>query len=185
MKRIAALLLALAAVVCAAACKPAEKPKETSSEEGYIAMLDCAIKLPTEFSRELLDNVLPPSETDFYINYYRENKDMDYLEALAGQYRDICEGYTEKYGEGWKLSYSVVSVDVKDEDGIANYKSYDSYYFTTYGVNTDDIDAVVFVTVNVRIESPSDSNEREKILQCFSLNGKWYSFYGARLGINL
>lgn len=181
MKKLLCVLLSALFVLSLASCNKTNG----FNKDGWKDMLDAAIKLPTECTRELLDKVNPPEETDFYIKYYKEEKNQDYLAELANQFKDITDRYTEDYGADWKLSYTVLDVQEKDAEGIANYKSYDGYYFRTYGIDTDKIQAVTFVKVNVHMESSSYTNDKEKTLQCFCIGGVWYSFYGAMLGTKL
>ena len=182
MKRALALIIAVVTLLSLAAC--GQKDPGSADDAGYLLMLDNAIRLPREYSRELFDKVAPPSETEYKIEMYR-SKGEDYLAAVEAQYAKTCSDYDEVYGKDWVLSYTVVSVDEKDEAGIENYKKFDNYFFETYGIDTDKITAVVFVKVNVHIESPRDYNDKEKTIQCFCLDGNWYSFYGAMMGLKM
>ncbi len=180
-------MMALTALLALCACTAGEKIKDDALKydpEGYKTLLDNALKLTANFDRKLLDKVSHPNETEYYINYYKE-KDQDYIDLLKNEFNGIGEDYAERYGDDWKLSYTVDSVEEKDAEGIENYKKFDSYYFKTYNINTDDIQAVTFVKVTVHIEGSLGSNDKQKTIQCFCIGGEWYSFYAIRLGIKL
>lgn len=182
MKKLTAVLLLVLFVASLAACSG--KQNADYDPEGYRQMFDAAIRLPREFSRELLDLVLPPSETDYYIELYN-GRDRNYMVELKNEFDSMSKEYSEKYGDDYVIKYDVVEAEVKDEAGIAQYKNYDSHYFNTYGVDTDKIQAVTFVTVRLTISGSKDEYSREKTLQCFCIDGVWYSFYGAMLTTKL
>ncbi|MBR3383073.1 MAG: hypothetical protein IKG85_08595 [Clostridia bacterium] len=182
MKRIIAVILLAAMLAALAACTG----KNTEYDpEGYKALLDNAIKLPSEYSDELFEKVCFPGETSYFVDYYKNEKNDDYLRLIREDYGKIADHYAEVYGEDWKLSYVINEAQVKDAEGIEQYKAFDSFYFKTYGVNVDRIQAVTFAKVTVSISGSKDSNSKEKTVQCFCVDGVWYSFYAKRLGVNL
>ena len=183
MKRSIAIILLAALLASFAACSVKNTPAR--DPEGYIALLDNAIRLPAEHSDELIRKVYYPGETEYYVNYYRDNKGEDYMAILNEEFGNIAAHYAETYGEDWKLSYKINEADVKDAAGIEKYKSFDSFYFKTYGIDTDKITDVVFAKVTVTIEGSKDSNSKDKTVQCFCVDGEWYSFYAIRLGVSL
>ena len=185
-KRVLIILLALFMLAaCACADSPADPESGAESKDGYLTVLDSACELTKHFDRDLMDKVVPPLETEYYVQQYRESKDVDYIEALAENYAQIAAEYDEYFGDDWKLTYTVTALDEKDEEGIANYKVFDHYYFETYGIDLDSIDAVTFVKAKVHIEGSKGSNDKEKTLQFFRSGGEWYSFYAARFGIKM
>ena len=182
MKRLTAILLAFLMVISFAACSGSSRADY--KKDGYITLLDNAIKLPSEYSEALVKKVLWPGEIDFMVKSYSE-RGKDYMALLEEDFTHIRENYSEVYGEDWKLSYTIDSVDEKDEKGIENYKNFDGFYFDSYGVDTSRIRAVTFLKVTVRIEGSRDQNEKQKTIQCFCIDNEWYSFYAIRLGVNL
>ena len=184
MKRFVSIILLASMLLAFAACS-GKKPGGGFDPEGYKDLLDCAIRLPSEFSEELVKQVIHPGEYAFHADYYKENKGEDYLALLQAEFAKIAQSYAETFGEDWKLSYKINEAQVKDEKGIENYKNFDSFYFKTYNVDVDRIQSVVFAKVTVSIEGSLDSNSKDKTVQCFCIDGKWYSFYAVRLGVNL
>ena len=179
--------MALTALLTLCACTAGDKIKDGAvkyDREGYKALFDNALKLPRQFDRKLLDKVSHPNEIEYNINSYNE-RGQDYIALLQTEFDGIGKDYTERYGDDWKLSYTVDSVDEKNAEGIENYKKFDSYFFKTYNINTDDIQAVTFVKVTVHIEGSLGSNDKQKTVQCFCIGGEWYSFYAIRLGIKM
>lgn len=185
MKRTASLLIfaALLFSLCACASKPAA-PSE-GSRDGYVEVLNSACELTKNFDRALMDKVVPPGETDYFIDFYREKKNEDYIEALGSDYARIAAEYDEYFGDDWKLTCTVLDAEERDEAGIQQYRDFDSYFFSTYGYDPAKVDAVTIVKVKLHIEGSKASNDKEKTLQFFRTGGEWYSFYAARLGINL
>lgn len=184
MKKAISIMLLTLLLLSLFACAEAPQ-KQEENKEGYIEVLDAACELVKHFDRELMDKVIPPLETEYYTKLYRERKNEDYVEALKSEYAQIAAQYDEVFGEDWKLSYSVISVDERDSEGIEQYKSFDGYYFREYGFDLDAIDAVSFVKANVHIEGSKGSNDKERTLQFFRTGGKWYSFYAPRFGIKM
>ena len=182
MKRITAIVLfaVMAALLCA--CSAASKPE--FDKDGWRVPLDSAVTLTHEFDEALLDKIVPKSETEYYVDLFK-GKGEDYIDVLSKEFESIRADYAERYGDDWTVSYEVTEVTEKDEEGIRKYKEFDSYFFKTYNINTDDISAVTFVKVRVHIEGSKGSNDKDKTLQCFCLNGEWYSFYAIRLGVKL
>ena len=191
MKKITALILVLVSALALCACgsggsNTAETPAPSAGDGGYIEMLDAAIALIGGYSRELMDKVIPPEETEYYIDFYsHKDPPVDYLTELKNQFAEMADNYAATYGDDWKLSYKVKTVDCKDAEGRQKYLDYDHFYFNTYGIDMSKVDDVVFVTVDIHIEGSKDSNDKEKTLQCFRYNGNWYSFYGAMMGTKL
>ena len=181
MKRIIAILIAALCLAALAACGA---KNDNTDREGYKAMLDIASELPREHSRETLDLIFPASGTDYLINTFKD-RGRDYIEELNAQYDEMHENYAAKYGSDYEITYTVTEAVEKDAQGIENYKSYDSHYFDVYGVDPDAVTAVTFVTVHLRIEGSKDSYERDKTLQCFCIDGRWYSFYSLQLPLKL
>lgn len=189
MKRFSFILIVLAALLAFTACNggggaPAESPKPSADPEGYKAMFDEALLLLTDYSDERLARVLHKGELDYNIDQYKQ-RDKDYLQLVRQEFETTAQKYTETYGSDWKLSYTINSVEVKDAEGIEKYKKFDSFFFDSYGIDTDSITDVVFVKLTVKIEGSVDSNTKDKTIQCFCSDGSWYSFYAVRLGLKL
>lgn len=181
MKKALALILLLAMLAALAAC--GEKPA-SYDKEGYKALFDIAVNLPKEHSRETINKIFPSSGTDYLIKTFAE-RDRDYMAELDAQYNDMDSSYAEKYGDDYRITYTVVKAVEKDKEGIEQYRSYDSHYFDVYGVDASKVVAVTFVTVSLKIEGSKDSYEREKTLQCYCIDGNWYSFYSTQLPLKL
>ncbi len=181
MKRFTAVVLA---ALCLAALCACGVKKTNYDREGYKAMFDIAVNLPRDHSREKIDRIFPASGTDYLVTVFSD-RGRNYLEELDNQYNEMHAEYAEKYGDDYAITYEVVNAVEKDKAGIEQYKNYDSHYFDVYGVDTDAVQAVTFVTVKLRIEGSKDSYEREKTLQCFCIDGNWYSFYSTQLPTKL
>lgn len=190
MKKLIAITIALASLLALCACgsgTPAEKPDPAApafDKEGYKGMLDTALTLVSDFNEESFAKVIPQCEIDYNIKEFA-SRDKDYIELVKQEYAATAAAYAETYGDDWKLSYVINSVDEKDAEGIEKYKSFDNFYFTTYGVDLDKISAVTFVKATVKIEGSKGSNTKDKTLQCFCYNNEWYSFYAVRFGFKL
>lgn len=182
MKRLTAIMLL--AVFAALLCACSAAPDAEFDKDGWRVPLDSAVALTHEFDKALLDKIVPHSETEYYVGFFKD-KGQDYITVLSDEFESIRADYAERYGDDWAVSYEVTEVTEKDEEGIRKYKEFDSFYFETFNVNTDDITAVTFVKVRVHIEGSKGSNDKEKTLQCFCLGREWYSFYAMRLGVKL
>ena len=198
--RILSLMIALALLLSLAACSndgPAETPSDTPDaasptessanefdKDGWKLLLDNGLKLVSDYSEELFRTVVPASEIDFNVSEYAK-RDKDYLALVRSEYEEMAEHYTQTYGEGWTLSYTVNSVDEKDAEGIEKYKAFDNFYFNSYGIDLDSISAVTFVKLTVKIEGPLGSNTKDKTIQCFCSDNEWWSFYALRIGLKL
>jgi hypothetical protein len=183
MKRFSALLLALITLLALCAChKEPEKPAPEA--ESCTDLLDKCVKLAEKYDEDLVREVMPAGMLDYYI---AENakKDKDFLELLKAQFEESQAVYARTYGEDWKITYEMLEADEKDEAGIESYKAFDSFYFSNYGIDTDKIEAVTFAKVRMHIEGSLDSNDKEKTIQCFLIDGKWYSFYAVMMGLRL
>lgn len=182
MKRIAALSILLAMLLAFAAC--GAKKNTEYDKEGYMTIFEIASELPRDHSREKLDRIFPSTGTDYLISTYAEH-DRDYMEEINAQYDYMHEQYVEKYGADYKIKCEVVEAVEKDEEGIKQYLNFDNHYFEVYGVDKNKVAAVTFVTVRITIEGSLDSFEREKTLQCYCVDGNWYSFYSTQLPLKL
>ena len=197
MKKIFALVLAIAALLVFCACSgtpggeasPTEAaetlaPSKDFDKDGWKLLLDNGLKLVSDYSEELLRTVIPAGEIEFNVNEFAK-RDKDYLALVRQDYEDAAKAYTEAYGEGWTLSYTVNTVDDKDAEGIEKYRAFDSFYFKSYGIDVSGISAVTFVKVTVKIEGPLGSNTKDKTIQCFCYDNEWWSFYALRIGLKL
>ncbi len=168
--------------------EPSLSPEATaapSDDDWYRSMFDSALMLVRLFDEQLLDRVVHPNQTAALVKEYREKKDQDYIELLRQDLQSVALDYQDRYGEDWRLSYKVNEIIDKDAEGIEHYKQYDSHYFNVYNIDTDEIDAVAFVKVTVSIKGSLGENSKDKTVQCFRIDGKWYSFYAIRLGLKL
>lgn len=182
MKKLIAILIAALMLLPLAACK---KPGSADfKKDGYTDMFDAAIKLVTDFDRETLDKVQHPAEISYKISEFKK-KDVDYIEALKDEFAGVAASYDEKYGPGWVITYTIDETVEKDEDGIEKYKAFDEFYFRTYGIDTDKFQAVTFVKLTVHISGPLGSGEKARTVQCFCIDGVWYSLYAIRLALKL
>lgn len=193
MKKLLAVFLTAAMLLVFAACRrdpgvtdPSPAPGATSeADEWYKSMFNSAMMIVRMFDEQLLDRIIYPGQLEALKKEYREKKDQDYIELLRRDYEAVAAGYTETYGEDWRLSYKINEIIDKDAEGIENYKKFDSHYFKAYNVDTDKIDAVAFVKLTVTIKGSLGENSKDKTIQCFRIDGKWYSFYALRLGVKL
>ena len=183
MKKMLSFAMLLIFSLSLAACRGNVAPP--AEEESVTDLLDAAAQLPSSFSEELLDKCIPESEKAYNVSIYRERKNEDYIESLRGQYAEVAKNYDEKYGEGWSVTYTVSETVEKDAEGIEKYKDFDNYFFTTYEIDLDKVDAVTFVKVTVRVEGPNGSGEKDRTVQCFRLDGRWYSFYSLGFAANI
>ena len=184
MKRILSILLIALTLASLAACSG--KPSPSEEPESYKTLLDNAVQLYNDgFSREQLDKVCHPNETEYKIAAFRERRDSDYIEALQNDIESFRRTYDELYGDDWKISYTVREAVEKDEAGIEQYKNYDNYYFEEYGIDTGKFQAVTFAKITVHIEGSKGSFDKDKTIQCFCIDGKWYSLYAIMIGYSL
>lgn len=185
MKRILALILSLITLTALCACRK-DTPVQPSGDEkeGYKLLLDKCTELAQGYDDALVREVMPAGMLDYYITE-NAKKDKDFLALLKDQFEESQKAYAETYGEDWKITYELLEADEKDEAGIENYKSFDDFYFENYGIDTDKIEAVTFAKVRMHIEGSRDSNDKEKTIQCFMIDGKWYSFYAVMMGLRL
>ncbi|MBO6060992.1 MAG: hypothetical protein J6P98_02605 [Clostridia bacterium] len=181
MKRIIPILLLAAFILPLAACSV---PAPAVDKDGWKVPLENALGLIREYDPALLETIVPPSENEYFINYYKE-KGEDYEELLRGEYAAVAEEYNEVFGEDWVITYELLDAAEKDEEGIRKYKEFDGFYFETYGIDTDKIQAVTFVKALVKISGSKGENSKEKTVQCFCYDGEWYSFYALRFGLKL
>lgn len=180
MKKAIAIFAALVMLFAFAACK-----KETvQNKDGYIELLDNSMELMRNYSEELARKVMPEGMVDSQVKA-NEERGRDFFALLEQQFSDQRASYAATYGDDWKISYTVNEAVEKDKEGIENYKAFDAHYFETYGIDTSKITAVTFAKVTVRIEGSRDSNEKDKTIQCFLIDGKWYSFYAVMMGLRL
>jgi uncharacterized lipoprotein YehR (DUF1307 family) len=182
MKKITALLLIVLTLASFAACS--NKPSANYDHEGYKTLLDEAIKLYPVFSEEQFAKVCHPNDIAYNVeNYKKSNK--DYIEAVRTVLDGLNEKYTALYGEDWKISYTIREAVEKDEKGIEKYKKYDSHYFKQYNIDTDKFQAVTFAKITVHIEGSKGSYDKDRTIQCFCIDGVWYSLYAYRIGFAL
>ena len=183
MKRFLSIALIALTLASFAAC--GKSPSAGYDPEGYKALLDDALQLYNDgFSREQVDKVCHPNEIAYKIDDYKK-KDKDYIDALDNDIEATRTMYDELYGEDWKISYSIREAVVKDDNGIEKYKQFDSHYFELYGIDTDAFQAVTFAKVTVHIEGSKGSFDKDRTIQCFCIDGKWYSLYAIRIGLAL
>ena len=183
MKRFLSILLIALTLASLAACS--KKPAAAFDPEGYKALLDDALLLYNgEYSREQVDKVCHPNEIAYKIDDYKK-KDRDYLEELSNDIKTVCKRYDDLYGDDWKISYTIREAVVKDEAGIEKYKAFDSHYFDLYGIDTDKFQAVTFAKITVHIEGSKGSFDKDRTIQCFCIDGVWYSLYAIRIGLAL
>lgn len=183
MKKLISAALAALLLLSLCACS-GNKPQPPVEKDSYNVLLDASLKLVTDFDRETLDKVLYRSQIEYMIQDYA-SKDKDYIAALEEEFASVAAAYTEAYGEDWKLSYTINETIEKDAEGIEKYKEFDSFYFKTYGIDTDKIQAVTFLKVTAHIAGSLGSNSKDRTIQCFMIDGAWYSFYAIRLGLKL
>lgn len=183
MKKIIAVLLVLLTLASFAAC--GKKPAASFDREGYKVLLDESVKLYSDFSREQVEKVCHPNEIAYKTDMYRERKDADYIELLGKDLEAVCEKYDELYGTDWKITYTIREAVEKDEKGIEQYKQFDHFYFEEYNIDTDAFQAVTFAKVTVHIEGSKGSFDKNKTIQCFCIDGTWYSLYAFRIGLAL
>lgn len=189
-KRFAAFMLAVIFVLCLSACGTGDTQNGGNGgaefdKEGYRVLLDNAAKLPSEFSEELLNKVMHPGEIKYKSDFYASEKNEDFIALVREEFETTAQSYAETYGDDWKITYTVNEAVEKDAEGIQNYKEFDGFYFNTYNIDTDKIQAVTFAKVTVHIEGSKDFNDKDKTIQCFCIDGVWYSFYAVRLGLKL
>ena len=182
MKKTIAVILAVLALLSLAAC--GKKPSANYDHEGYKALLDEAIKLYTDFSSEQFEKVCHPNDIAYNVESYQKNG-KDYLEAAKTTFDALNEKYTSLYGEDWKITYTINEAVEKDEKGIEKYKQFDNHYFKQYNIDTDKFQAVTFAKVTVHIEGSKGSFDKDKTIQCFCIDGVWYSLYAYRIGFAL
>ena len=183
MKKVFALILALILLASLCACKKGG-PEKSFDKEGYKQLIEDCIKLIESYDEETARKVICPGMLDYYIKS-NEEQGRDFLALLQKQFEENQAKYAQVYGNDWKLTYTIESADEKDAEGIQKYKEFDSFYFDNYSVNTDNIQAVTFVKVNIHIEGENGSNDKTKTVQCFCVDNEWYSFYAVMLGLNL
>lgn len=186
MKKVIAVFAALLLLAAFVSCKN-NKPSPTpapADNGGYKALLDNCVELAANYSRELAEKCIPSGMIEKQVAVNKE-QGRDFWELLKAQFDDQRALYAETYGDDWKITYTVIEAVEKDEKGIENYKQFDSHYFTQYGIDASKISAVTFAKVNMHIEGSRDSNDKEKTIQCFCIDGNWYSFYAVMMGLRL
>lgn len=192
MKKLIAVCLAVIMLLAFAACKkdpkPTPGPDATSApenkEETFTDLLDRCVALVGNYSEERLRETMPEGMLSKQIEMNNE-RGRDFMELIRAQFEEQAAEYAETYGEDWKISYTLNQADEKDAAGIENYKSFDSHYFSEYGIDTSKIEAVTFARVTMHIEGSRDSADKDKTIQCFKIDGKWYSFYAVMMGLRL
>lgn len=181
MKKTLALVLAVFTLFALCACR---KTPAVQEEESVRKLLDDCVRLAQSFDEELARKVMPEGMYDYYVSEYA-NRDQDFIALLRDQFAESQTHYAQTYGEDWKITYEMLEEIEKDAEGVQNYIEFDSYYFRSYGIDTDKIEAVTFAKVRMHIEGSLDSNEKDKTIQCFLIDGKWYSFYAVMMGLRL
>lgn len=179
-KTLVLILAAVLAILCG--CTPKAPDYDA---DGWRAVIDSAILLPSSFSEETVRKCLSPEEIEFKKADAAQKHDKDYMEELRASYASLKESYDEKYGEDWELTWELREAVEKDADGIKKYLDYDNYFFETYGIDVSDIRAVTFAKITVRISGSKGSGEKDRTVQCFCAGGEWYSFYALSVGAGL
>ena len=75
--------------------------------------------------------------------------------------------------------------DDKDEDGVQNYREFDSFYFEEYGMDPAKIKEVTYIYYDVTVSGSLGSSTKQKSMWIFKYEGRWYSFYMPRFGLSL
>ncbi len=177
---ILALLFALALLVGCSEREPAVSDEYGCAD--YYELAQTALLLAKTGDVELIKKLLPKGEIEFNTARFAE-KDQDYFELLRQDFAAANEAYTAAYGEDYELSYTFTECRDKDAEGIQKYRDFDAYYFESYGIDAEKIEAVSYLYAEVTASGASASYTKEKSLWVFKYEGRWYSFYMPTFGL--
>lgn len=175
MRRIRIAFVAMLVIFACLMCIGCEDNNDIEGTTDYLSPIDNTIAMVKELDPQLIRGVLAPPEIDYYIDHYKNEKNSDYFNELMTSLNAFVGAY-ETCGSDWVITYEIEAAKEMDKEALENYKSYDRYYFETFGMDTDDVTAGYRLDLAVSVAG----SEGEKTATCslftYKYKGEWYSF---------